>query len=122
MNSAGDVTLINELGQTKVENLDLTRGRDHHVAGFDVTMDDAAFVSGRQRVGDLNRDRERAREIEWTTVNQFANVFAFDELHGDEMHAIQVIEIEDGADVRVIERRGESCFALEPFEVGFFDR
>ena len=85
-------------------------------------MNDAAFMRCGQRVRNLNRDRERAREIEWTTVNQFANVFAFDELHGDKMHAIQVVEIEDGADVRVIERRGESCFALEPFEVGFFDR
>src|SRR5207237_3003620 len=98
MNSTGYVTLINELGQTKVENLDLPRGRDHDVAGFYISMNDAAFVRCGNRARNLNRDRERAREIEWTTVNQFADVFDFDELHGDEIHARQVREIDDGAD------------------------
>src|ERR1051326_1965659 len=58
MNSAGDVTLVDELGQTKVKDLDLPGRRDHDVAGFDVSMNDAAFMRGGERVGNLNRDRK----------------------------------------------------------------
>jgi len=38
------------------------------------------------------------------------------------MNAIQVIEIENGADVGMIERRSQPGFTLKSFEVGFFNR
>ena len=47
-----------------------------------------------------------------------AHVFAFDVLHGDEVNAVDYVEIEDGADVRMVQRRGKARFA-EPSQVGF---
>src|ERR1700687_2675589 len=98
MNSTGAGGFaIHELRQTKVEDLRLTRGRDHHVAGFDVAMDDSAGVRGGQRVGDLNCDWKRAAQIEWPTVNQLAHVLSIDELHRDEVDAVDIVEIKNRA-------------------------
>src|SRR5437764_1091262 len=119
--NAAKVVRVHELRQTEIENLHLARRRDHHVAGFDVAMNDAAPVRCRQRVGYLNCDRERAAQIERTTVDQLAHILAFDELHGDEIHATDLVEIKNRADVRVIERRSESRFTLKAFQVGFFN-
>jgi len=35
------------------------------------------------------------------------------------VNAVDFIEVEDGADVRVIESRSEPCFAFETLEVRF---
>ena len=50
--SASAAAGVGALRQAKVEHLDPCR-RDHHVAGFQIAMDDAARVRGRQGVGDL---------------------------------------------------------------------
>ena len=84
-------------------------------------MDDAAFVCCRERIGHLNGNRERAAQIQRTTIHKIAHVLAFNELHGDEMHAAHFVEIEDGANIRMVERRSKSRFAFETFEVGFFN-
>src|SRR5689334_5603078 len=82
-------------------------------------MNDAATVRGRECVGHLQADQESSFQFEWTTRDELPHVLAFDELHGDEMNAVNFIEIEDRADVWVIQRRGEPCFAFETFEVSF---
>ena len=84
-------------------------------------MDDPARMCSRKSVGNLNRDRQRAAQIERTATDQFANVLAFDVLHGDEVHACNFIQIENGADIRMVERRRQPRFALESLEVGFFE-
>ena len=84
-------------------------------------MDDAAFVCCRERIGHLNGNRERAAQIQRTTIHKIAHVLAFNELHGDEMYAAYFVEIEDGANIRMVERRSKSRFAFETFEVGFFN-
>ena len=84
-------------------------------------MDDPARMCSRKSVGNLNPDRERAAQIERTATDQFANVFAFDVLHGNKVNAANFIQIENGADIRMVERRRQPRFALESFEVGFFE-
>src|SRR5258708_30841301 len=122
MDSTGACTFtVHEFSQAKVQNLRLA-GRCHdHVAGFDVAMNDAAPVRCVQSVGHLNGDGNGAAQIEGPSVNQLADVLAFDILHGDEVHAFDVVQIENGADIRVIKRGGQTRFTLEPFEVGFLD-
>ena len=57
---------------------------------------------------------------ERSTGDELAHVLAFDVLHCDEVNAVNFVEIEDGADVWMVQRRGETCFAFKSFEVGFF--
>ncbi len=47
------------LGQAEVEHLDLTFGRDHDVGGFQVPVHDTLLVRGLERLGDLQRERQR---------------------------------------------------------------
>ena len=44
---------LDRLGQPEVEDLDLTCGRDLDVRGLEVAVDNAAFVRGAERRGDL---------------------------------------------------------------------
>ena len=122
MNSAGSSAFgIQQFCQAKIEDLGLTRRRDHHVAGFDVAMNDSARVRGGQRVGHLDGNRKRAAQIEGAAVDKLTHILAFDELHRDEVDAADLVEIEDSADVGMVERRSETGFALKSLDVGFFD-
>ena len=56
------VVVANQFGQTEVEHLHGTVRADHHVGRFEIAMDDAARVRGRQRIGDRNRDPEHLAE------------------------------------------------------------
>jgi hypothetical protein len=56
-----------------------------------------------ERISNLNGDRQGAAEIERSSIHQLAHVLALDILHGDEVDAFNVVEIEDGTDVRMVE-------------------
>ena len=104
MNSARPFAfVVKQLCQTKVENLYLARSRDHYVAGLDVAMDDSARVRRSQRVGHLDRDRQSAAQIEWPAADQLPHVFPFDKLHCNEVDSSDLVEIENGADVRMVQ-------------------
>ena len=123
MNSAGTRTFaIQKFRQAKVENLRLTCGRHHHVAGLDVAMNDAARVRSSQRVGDLDSNRKRAAQIQGPARDKLTHVLPVDELHRNEVNPLNIVEIKNRADVRMIERGCEPRFALEPLEVGFLGR
>ena len=123
MNSAwAGAFAIQKFRQAKVENLRLTRRRHHHVAGLDVAMNDAARVRRSQRVGDLDRDRKRAAQIQRPARDKLAHVLPVDELHRNKVDAADIVEIKNRADVWMIERGCEPRFALEPLEVGFLGR
>lgn len=70
-------------------------------------------------VGNLNGDQERALQLERVPANQLPYVATFDVLHGDEVVSFGFVEIEDSADVWMIERGGEARFALKALEVCF---
>src|SRR6185369_9509917 len=84
----------------------------------DIAMHDAATVRCCERVSHLDRDRERAPQIEWFTVDNLAHVSPFDELHRDKLNVADFMQTEDRADVWVIQRRRELGFAFETNEVG----
>src|SRR5207302_4534991 len=106
MNSARACAFgVQKFCQSKIEDLGLTRRRDHHVAGFNVAMNYSARVSGRERVRNLDANRKGAAQIEGAAVDQLAHILAFDELHRDEMDAADFVQIKNCADVRMIERR-----------------
>ena len=64
-------------------------------------------------IGDLDREGKQDVEIQRTASNRVLQGLAFEELHRDEGAAVLLADVVDGADVRVIERRGRLGFALE---------
>src|SRR5882724_2994107 len=84
-------------------------------------MNDAARVRRRQGVGNLNPDPQSALQLQRPSIAKLADVLAFNELHGDEVQALRLVQVEDGTDVRMVESGSEPRLALESFQVGFFD-
>ena len=79
-------------------------------------MNDAAFVRGLERVGDLAGDFQRVSNRERPHSQAVGEHVALDEFEDQGRHAIHVFQPIDGADVRMIERREQPCFALEAGE------
>src|SRR3982074_940170 len=51
-------------------------------------------------------------------ADQLPDVLALDILHRDEMYAFNFIEIENGADVGMVQKKGKPRFAFKAFKIG----
>ncbi len=80
---------------------------DQDVAGLDVPVHQIVLVGGvergRQLAGDAQRGRRRERTL---PVEQGAQVLPGDVAHGDVQDALGLAGLEDGHDVRVLDRGG----------------
>src|SRR6266404_9337089 len=112
---------VEQFSQTKVQNLCLACVGNHYVAGLDVAVNDAARVRRNERLSHLNRDPQSTLQFQWPPVHQLAHVPSFDVLHRDKVQAVGLVHIEDGADVRMIQRRSQPRFALKAFQIGFLN-
>src|SRR5688572_8328235 len=110
---------VEQFCQTKIQHLDLAGRRDHHIAGFDVAMNDAASVCGSECLCCLQRDGQSTFERQRAAVYELPHILPFNELHRDEMDAVDLIEIKNGADVWMVKGRSEARFTLETPEVCF---
>ena len=108
---------IDEFGQSEIEDLYLATVGNHHVAGFNIAMNDAARVCSRERIGDLNSYAEGAVQFQRPAITKLPHVAAFDVLHCDEVQSIVLIHVEDRADVRMIQSRGQPRLAFKAFDV-----
>ena len=103
--------------EAEVEELELPRRRHHQIARLDVTVDDAGAVRGAERVGHLDREIERARDGQRAALEADVERLAVDELHGEQVDLAiggrHAVDVEDGDDVRVVERRGGLRLAHE---------
>ena len=105
MNAAGvRFRFVEQFRQAKIKHLHLATVCDHHVAGLDIAVDDAARVRRGQRVRHLNPNPQSAFQFQRPPVDQLAHIAAFDVLHRDEVQTFGFVEIKDRADVRMIER------------------
>ena len=76
-------------------------------------MDQAGVVRGFQSRGDLHRDRTGFEGRDRAALETLREVFALDEFHHEEANAVALLEAIDGGDVRVLQARERSGFALE---------
>src|SRR6185295_19082613 len=83
-------------------------------------MNDATAVRGSEGLGNLQTDQQSGFQLEWTARDELSHVLAFDKLHRNEVNTVDFIEIEDRADVWVVQRRGNARFAFETFEIRLF--
>jgi len=76
-------------------------------------MSDGCCVGLGEAFGDLSGDVEGFADGQGAGVEEFAEGFAFDQLHGDVVDRVMVAEFVDGDDVGVIEGGGGTGFAFE---------
>src|SRR3954469_5424922 len=79
-------------------------------------MDDALLVRRVERIGDLDAGVEQAVEHHRRARDHAVERCALELLHADEPLTIGFVDLVNGADIRMIERRSRTGFALETFE------
>ena len=111
----GQTRVFFQFGEAEVEHLQPAIGGNHHVGGLQIAMRDAALMGRADRVGQWNGEREQAIEREAGLGDQIRKCLAIDELEREERDAASFFDRMNRDDVRVIERRGRPCLAIEPF-------
>ena len=112
-------------GGAEVDQLGRAAGRDDHVVGAEIAMDEAQravpvaeLVNVVQRLADVDQDVQRGGDRQEIAAREHplvreAQRDAGDVLHGDEVAPLELTEVEDVGDVRVAERRRQRRFIDE---------
>jgi len=113
--------LGDRFGDTEVDDFrDLfpaPRVRENHVVGFEVAMDDSELVRGRQSVGHLTRDLDRASRIERAVACDHGRQrVAVHVLHHEVDDLVGFAVVEHGGDVRMENARSVRRFARESLQ------
>jgi len=107
-----------QLGQPEVQQLGAL-ARDHDVARLEVAVHQAPAVGGVQGVGDLDRVPHHVGGRDRTPDQPRGQGLALEMLHHQVVVAVLLADVEEGADVRMIQAADGLGLALEPFlEVG----
>src|SRR2546429_6016740 len=109
-------TLFRSLGETEVENLGLAAGGHKNSGWLDVAVDDAFGVRGVQRVGHLAPQVQKQVQRERAARDAITKGVAFEILHDEKIAAGGFADVINGANTRVIQRRGGAGFALKALE------
>ena len=105
-------------GEAEVENFCLAARSDEDIRGLDIAMNDAAGMSGVERIGNLNREIEERGKRNRAAADSFAERLAFEQLHDEKWAAIRFAYVEERADAGMIQRGDGARFALKAFERG----
>ena len=108
-----------ELGEAEVEDLGMTLTGDEDVGRLDVPMDDPLRVGLGEGIGYLDAPLDDPVVGDRLPRDLVFERLPFEQLHGDERDAVVLIDLVDGADVGVVERRGGSRLAQEALERSF---
>src|SRR5439155_12077752 len=98
------------------ENLRLTARGDEDVGGFDVPVDDSLGVGGFQSIEYLDAKIQEFVRRDGPFLDSLLQGLALQALHDDEGAAILVADVENRADVRVIQGGSGARLPLEPAE------
>jgi len=107
---------LDELRQSPVQNLHRPVLLDDDVVGLQVPVDDAPRVGRREPVRDLDRIVQSLREREpaGSFAEELPEGLPRNVLHHDEVQAIGLGDVENGDDVRMVERRCRASLLEEP--------
>ena len=107
------------LGQAEVEHLGVTAFGHKNIGRLDIAMNDPFGVRRVQRVGHLDAQRQRGRDIERLAADVLAKCFAVEQLHHQKWMARRLADVVNGANIGMIERRSGARLALETFPRSF---
>ena len=110
------VLSLGQFRQAEVEDLDAALPGHEEVLGFQVAVDDAFFVSGRQAVGDLDRVVDCPARREAPSGDLLAQRLAFQQLLDDLGSALVLAGVVDDRDVGVVENSGRAGLLFEALE------
>ena len=110
------VLRVSELGETEVQELG-PASRQHHVAGFQVAVNDVLLVERVERLRDLCGDDQRLIEGNRATFETLGKRLALEKLHDEKGHAVVLSNVVKRADVRVTDSREGLRLTLEAFEL-----
>src|SRR6266404_9961752 len=102
----GEVRVARQLGEAKVEHLQLTPLREINVGWLDIAVNDALRMGGIQRIRELNADVEELIDGHWAGLQTDLEALALQQLHCDKGLAFGVFDRVDRANVGVIQRTG----------------
>src|ERR1700738_763882 len=103
---------LHQLGQPKVEQLNIAVSPDHDVLRLDIAMDDARGVGSRQRAAGLDCDFQDFCQLHPLT-DVSAKGISIDKLSRDETRSARLANLVDGEDMRMIQSRSGSGFLHE---------
>ena len=86
---------------------------DENVRRLDVAVDDAFGMRSIECIGNLDGERENQFRFQRATADAMLQRHAVEILHDDEVLTFALVNLEDHADIGVVQRRGCLCFALE---------
>jgi len=86
---------------------------DENIGRLDVTMDDTLDVGSVERVCNLYRQAQQNIGVDGPSTDAMLQRQPVQKLHGDERCAVLVINLVDGADVRMIQCGSSLRFSLE---------
>jgi hypothetical protein len=99
-------------GKSEIEDFDFVFGIDFDVRGLEISMDDAAFVSVFERVGDLEEDLFGFGGWDWALRDAIGEGLTRDQFH----HEGALFDAVDGRDPRMVQLGEDFRFALEASE------
>jgi hypothetical protein len=79
---------LDEFGESEVEDLRVTVGRDHDVVGFQIAMNDTGVVCFRKSFGDVLQGAQEPGEVFVLFMHLVAQRGAVDVLHRDEVQIV----------------------------------
>jgi hypothetical protein len=86
------------------------------VRGLEIAMNDALLVCRFKGFGDLLRDRQRLIDRQGAARDTLREVLALDQFHHERGDAMALLEPVDTGNMRMVQRREQFRFALEPRE------
>src|SRR5208337_5014829 len=101
------------LRQAEVENLGVSALGYENIGGLDVAMDDARVMGSVQRLGDVNGQRQQRFRFQRTAADVMLQRHSIEKFHGNERSTVLLVNVVDGADVGMVQRRGGASFAPE---------
>ena len=112
--------VVDELGDSEVEDLRLAAIGDQDVVGLDVAVDDAEVVRDADRRKELLQEVDRHIDAETSVlIEPRPHRAALDPLHDNEEHGPVLVEVVDADDSGMVERRDGGRLTVESLaEVG----
>ena len=110
-----------DLGEPEIQHLDPPVTRHHDIGRLEIAVDDAFGVSSRQRLGNGSANLEDPVDVHPTLVDEAIEGLPFDQLHGQEMHAVELLHRVHADHSGVVEGRqhgGLPAEAIQPLRVG----